>query len=85
MDNRRYIVELFKIVSVNSILVIDKNGHLTRIYCPFRARVVIPVGIYEKGMIVLVEAVKMTEDLRDVFVIGGKAYFLKYFRILIYE
>lgn len=83
MDNRRYIVELFKIVSTDSILVIDKHGKLHRIYCPFRVIVAIPVGEYKPGMIVFVEAVKMTGDLKDVFIIGGKAYYLVYFRIII--
>lgn len=83
MDNRKYIHELFTVVGIDSILVIDKSGRLRRIHCPFRAIVVFPVSILEKGEIVLVDAVKMTEDLRDVFVIGGKAYYLLYFHIML--
>jgi len=83
MDNREYIRELFRMVSTESILVIDHQGKLRRIYCPFRAIVVIPVGVHDKGMVVLVEAIKMTEDLRDVFIVEGKAYYLVHFNIML--
>ena len=70
-------------VSIDSILVIDRTGKLRRIHCPFRAIVIIQVGVYDKGVVVLVEAVKMTQDLQDVFIVAGKAYFLVYFRVLL--
>jgi len=85
MDNREYIRELFKVVSIDSILVVNRKGRLRRIYCPFRVIVVVPVGKLEEGMIVLVEAIKMTEDLRNVFVVEGKAYYLVHFQILLIE
>ena len=85
MDNREYIRELFRVVSINSILIIDRYGLLRRIYCPFRAIIVIPVGVFKTGMIVLVDAVKMTEDLQDVFVVEGKAHYLVHFQILLDE
>ena len=84
-NNREYIQELFRVVSIDSILVIDRNGTLKRIHCPFRAIVVIPVGEFVDGSIVLVEAVKMTLDLQDVFVVEGKAYFLIHFKIMLDE
>jgi len=83
MNNRKYIREIFRVVSIDSILIIDKHGNLRRLYCPFRVIVVIPVGEYKPGIIVFVEAIKMTEELKDVFIIGGKAYYLVYFRIML--
>lgn len=83
MDSREYIRELFRVVSIDSILVIDLRGKLHRIHCPFRAIVVIPVGVYDTGVVVLVEAVKMTEDLKDVYIVEGKAYYLVYFQVLL--
>jgi hypothetical protein len=85
MNNHEYIRELFRVVSIDSILVINRQGKLRRIHCPFRAVVVIPVGEFVTGKTVLVEAVKMTLDLQDVFVVKGKAYFLIHFKIMLDE
>jgi len=82
MDNHQYIKELFKVVSIDSILVINREGQLKRIYCPFPIEVIIPVGKYKLGMVIFAEAVKMTPDLKDVFIIEGKAYYPFYFKIL---
>lgn len=81
--NRQYILELFKIVSTNSILVIDRKGNLKRLYCPFQvvAIVELPPQITE-GATYMVEAVKMTLDLKEVFIIRGKGYFIWYFKII---
>jgi hypothetical protein len=83
MDNMRYIEEISKYCDPLSMLVIGNNGQLIRIYCPFSVIVVQPVGNLEKGDIVYVQAVKVTLELRDVFIINGRAYYLFYFRILL--
>ena len=59
--NREYILELYKIVSSTSILVVDHKGNLKRLYCPFRvvAIVELPPQI-TVGAFYMVEAVKMT-------------------------
>jgi hypothetical protein len=44
--------------------------------------VIIPVGNLEKGAARLVEAVKVTLELKDVYVIEGKAYYIIHFKIL---
>ena len=81
-QNREYILELFKIVSTTSILVIDNKGILKRLYCPFRVVAVVDFlpqitveGIY------YVDAVKMTLELQEIYIIQGKAYYIWYFRI----
>ncbi len=81
MDNREYINELFKHVKSDSILIIDRKGQLKRLYCPFPVEVVVPVGQMGKGLVVFVEAIKMTPDMKDVYVIEGKAYYLSFFAI----
>lgn len=80
--NREYILELFKIVSPRSILVVNQYGKVKRLHCPFRvvAIVGIPPDIAE-GKYYMVEAVKMTLDLKEVFIIAGKGYYISYFRI----
>jgi hypothetical protein len=82
-QNRQYILELFKIVSPTSILVVDKNGKVKRLHCPFRvlAIVDIPPDI-ATGNFYTVDFVKMTLELKEVFIIGGKGYFICYFRIM---
>jgi hypothetical protein len=83
MDQTRYIEEISKYCDPFSMLVIGDKGQLMRIYCPFPAVVVYPVGTLEKGNVVSVEAVKLTLELKDVYIIDGKAYYLIHFRILL--
>lgn len=82
-NNREYILELFKIVNTTSILVIDQKGTLKRMNCPFKvvAIVEIPPQI-TAGVSYYVDAVKMTLELKEVFIIQGKGYFICFFRIL---
>ena len=82
-SNREYILELFKIVSTTSILVIDNKGILKRLYCPFRVVAVVfsPPQIIV-GEIYYVDAVKMTLELQEIYIIQGKAYYIWYFKIL---
>ena len=81
--NREYILELFKIVSTTSILVIDNKGNLKRLYCPFKvvACVELPPQI-TVGASYMVDAVKMTLELKEVYIIQGKGYFIWYFKII---
>lgn len=82
-DNREYILELFKIVSTTSILVVDRNGNLKRLHCPFSvvAIVELPPQI-TVGASYMVDAVKMTLELKEVYIIKGKGYFIWYFKII---
>jgi hypothetical protein len=83
MTNREYILELFKIVSTTSILVIDNKGNLKRLHCPFKVVAVetSPRQIIA-GEIYFVDAVKMTLELKEVYIIQGKGYFIWYFKII---
>lgn len=81
--NREYILELFKIVSTTSILVVDRNGNLRRLHCPFKvvAIVELPPQI-TVGASYMVDAVKMTLELKEVYIIEGKGYLICYFKII---
>lgn len=81
--NREYILELFKIVSTTSILVIDCKGNLKRLYCPFKVVAVVtsPPQIIA-GEIYCVDSVKMTLELKEVYIIQGRGYFIWYFKIM---
>jgi len=78
---RKYIIELFKIVGTNSVLVIMPDGNVKRLYCPFIVICRVNVPPLQKGQEYAVESVKMTLKLEDVFIIEGLAYFVWYFTI----
>lgn len=79
---RQYILDLFAIVSTDSILIINRTGHLKRLRCPFTVVCKIPTSNLEFGNPYSVSAVKMTLRLEHVFIIEGRAYFIWYFTIV---
>lgn len=81
-EKRKYIEEVFKYCKTDSILVITKSGHLKRLYCPFEVIVIQDVGELYKGLICLVNAVKLDLTLIDVYIIRNKAYYFFNFRVL---
>lgn len=83
-EARRYIGELFRIVNTTSILVSDSKGALHRLNCPFRvyAIVDVPPEIME-GTHYLVDAVRLSIDIKDVFIIKEKGYYIWGFLILL--
>ena len=81
-DKRKYIEEVFKYCKIDSILVIDKTGQLQRFQCPFEVVVISDVGELQKGLICLVNAVKLDLTLIDVYIIKNKAYYFFNFRVL---
>jgi hypothetical protein len=66
-EKKKYIEEIFKYCKVDSILVINKHGHLQRLDCPFEVLVIQDVGELYKGLICLVNAVKLDLSLVDVY------------------
>jgi hypothetical protein len=81
-EKRKYIEEIFKYCKIDSILVINNHGHLQRLDCPFEVLVITDVGELRKGLICLVNAVKLDITLVDVYIIRDKAYYFFNFRVL---
>ena len=81
MEARKYIIELFKIVGTNSVLAVMPAGKVKRLYCPFWVICKVDVPPLQKGGEYAVEAVKMTLEKKEVFIIEGRAYFVWYFKI----
>jgi hypothetical protein len=81
-DRKRYIQEIFKHCTTDSILVIDQKGHLTRLRCPFNVVVIVDVRPLKKGQEKAVIAVKVSENLIDVYIIEKKAFYHYNFRII---
>lgn len=80
---RKQIAEIFKIVGTDSVLVVTKYGKLKRLNCPFGVICITEVYPLCRGKKYMVESVKMTIKLEDVFIINGKAYFVWYFQIIV--
>ena len=66
-EKKKYIEEIFKYCKIDSILVISKTGQLERLDCPFEVLVIQDVGELHKGLICLVNAVKLDLTLIDAF------------------
>lgn len=82
-SNRKYILELYKVVSMASILVVDREGNLKRLYCPFKVVAIVEVPLQiVVGAFYMVDAIKMTLELKEVYIIEGKGYFIWYFKII---
>ena len=81
-EKRKYIEEVFKHCKTDSILVINKTGQLQRLQCPFEVVVISDVGELYKGLICLVNAVKLDLTLIDVYIIRNKAYYFFNFRVI---
>ena len=68
--------------STNSVLYIDASGTLKRKYCPFEVIAKVDIPPIYKGDIVWVEAVKITPDGMDVYIIKGRGYYVLHFKFI---
>ena len=80
--NEKDLAEQLKYSSSEWIYIITWNNLLKQLFCPFKVSVLKPVGTLKKGQIVWVEHVKVTIELKTVFVVKGRAYYFYYFEIL---
>jgi hypothetical protein len=73
-ERRKYIEEIFKLCSTESILIINKWGMIERRLCPFFVIVVKEVPPLVGGAVVMVTAVRMSMELIDVYIVKNNAY-----------
>lgn len=81
-ERRKYILEVYELCGTDSVLIISHKGQLERISCPF---IVIPirnVGELQKGLRYAVNAVKLSPELIDVYIVNLKAYYHFNFRLI---
>jgi len=81
-QRKAYIKELFKHVKTDSILIINAVGHLGRLWCPFKVLVIVDVHPLKKGQEKSVIAVKMADNLVDVYIVEDKAFYHYNFSII---
>ena len=80
---KKELVELLKYSSPREIYVISWNNILKRLFCPFKVQVVQDIGTLQKGQFVYVDEIKVTIELKTVFIIDTKAYYYYHFEIII--
>ncbi|GIZ07905.1 hypothetical protein [Flavobacterium sp. UMI-01] len=77
------LAEILKYSSPKEIYVFTWNNQLIQLKCPFRVLVLNNVGWLLKGQIVLVTEIKVTSEIKTVYIIEMNAYYYYHFEILI--
>lgn len=81
--NKNQLAEMLKYSSSNVIYVITWNNILKKVFCPFKVRVKNDIGELFRNQIAWVEAVKVTHELKTIYIINGDAYYYYHFDIII--
>ncbi|MFN4026247.1 MAG: hypothetical protein ACK4IZ_02240 [Flavobacterium sp.] len=80
--NKNQLAEILKYCSPKVLYIVTWNNLFKKLFCPFKVRVLNPVGELRLGEIVFVDEIKVTTELKTVFVIKGKAYYYYHFEII---
>jgi len=75
-------LEITQWCSPRSILVVNERGTLRRLNCPFTVVCLDPVGDLSEYGLYQVSSVKIAEDGKIVYDIGGGLYFHSAFKII---
>lgn len=81
--NRTQLAELLRYSSPFSVLVVTYQNKIIELKCPFRVEVINNVGNLKRYKIESVEMVKLSTNLKTVFIVKGEAYYYRHFNILI--
>jgi len=65
------------------VYIVTWNNLLKQLFTPFEVEVIRSVGELEIGQIVWVSQVKVTPQLKTVYIIEGKAYYFFHFDIIV--
>lgn len=81
--NEKQLAELLKYSSPNELYIISWNNLLKCLFTPFKVLVLDDMEPLGKGEVVWVEQVKVTRELKTVYIIRGRAYYYHHFEILV--
>lgn len=81
--NDRELAEQLKYSSPKELYIVTWDNQLKLLKCPFRVLVLQNIGILKKGLIVVVNEVKVTAELKTVFIIKNNAYYYYYFDFIV--
>ncbi|TDD78403.1 hypothetical protein [Flavobacterium caseinilyticum] len=79
---KKELAELLKYSSPREIYVITHYNVLKQVFCPFRVTVLQEIGVLKRGQIVLVQEIKVTLELKTVYIIDNDAYYYYHFNIM---
>ena len=82
MDEKK-LAELLKYSNPKALYVVTWNNLLKLLFCPFKVCLKHDIGGLRHGQIVLVEEVKVTMELKTVYLINGQFYHYHHFEILV--
>ena len=80
---KKELAELLKYSSPLEIYVITWKNTLIKLHCPFEVKILQDIGALKKGQFVFVDEIKVTIELKTVFIIDTKAYYYYHFEIVI--
>ena len=80
--NEKQLAEILRYSSPNELYIVTWNNLLKLLITPFMVFVINDVGTLKKGELVLVSEVRITMDLKTVYIIKGRAYYYYHFEIL---
>ena len=80
--NEKQLGYLLKYSSPNELYIVTWNNLLKLLITPFKVFVINDVGALKKGELVLVSEVKITMELKTVYIINGRAYYYHHFEII---
>ena len=75
------LVEFLKDISPKELWILNYKNELQILVCPFEVILKEDLLFLRKHQIVFVELIKITRDLKTVFIIQGKAFFAIHFNI----
>ena len=77
------LADILKYCSSKELYVVAYYNMLITLYCPFRVKVLSNVGMLRKEQFVWVTEVKVTTELKTIFIIDGSAYYYYHFDIIL--
>ena len=77
------LVALLEHSSPLAIYVVTWKNAFIKLYCPFEVRVLKDIGELKLGELVDVDEIKVTMELKTVYIIKSRAYYYYYFHIVI--
>ena len=80
--NKEDLAEQLKYSSSECLYIVTWNNLLKQLFCPFKVFVIQEIGDLKKGEVVWVEEIKVTIDLKTVYMIGNNAYYYNHFDIV---
>ena len=77
------LANLLEYSSPTELYIVTWNNILKKLFCPFQVIVLVSAGELMKGQKVWVQEVKITMELKTVYIIKGKAYYYYHFDIIV--